>query len=201
MYKEKKYIQVFLILMMITSNYAEDMKEIKMTKYCFTSPYIFLFDTHANIINEVESLTIEVRTTDEHNVPATMTYTIKDGDTYNVYGLLCSYDVNKTLYSCGIEGDGGTLELNVTNNTLSMLEIRTYAPIPISPPWIIPKGIERENPEKYESDHGFLTIGHFKRNQSFHDIYSEKKPLILIEGQDCTMLSHPNSYDENGNPL
>jgi len=58
MYKEKKYIQVFLILMMITSSYAEDMKEIKMTKYCFTSPYIFLFDTHANIINEVQEMNI-----------------------------------------------------------------------------------------------------------------------------------------------
>jgi len=191
MYKERKYIQVFLIIIMITGGYAEDMKEIKMTKFCFNSPYIFLFDTNNTIINEIENITIELGT-HENYFPATMTYTIKDGDRYNVYDLFCLFDVTKTLYSCSVEGDGGSLELNVTNNTLSMLGIRTYEPTPIFPPWIIPKAIKRKNPKKYESEHGFLTIGYLKLDKSYNYLDLQENSLIFIKGKDCTRVSYPS---------
>ena len=172
-----------MLLLLVNILYGKE----NVNTYCFESPYIFIGES-----TKVKKVVIhfeDVNTSTEYSIPTRMFYMLEnDNHRYKVKDLLIGYDKNTKMYQGGGECDGGWLEFNTTNNTLSMEDLRLSGLEDILPPLEF-----RTEPVKLDDTvediveisnliYGWMHIGFLDKNKRIESIGKK----FWITGRKCT---------------
>jgi len=117
-----------LILLLLSSVYGKEPKPV-----CFENSFMFVNRKYK--INKVKIYFNDalVREDQDDINYSQLYYTLENEHTYAINDLLCEYDVNSSIYSCGVETDGGFLEYDTKNHVMYMDGLNGYERIDFNP--------------------------------------------------------------------